>query len=104
MVQPLADWVQLESFPDDCRNTPLNLDPRIIIPDNYKEPSRLAKVLAVGTGRMDGWQYKFSVAPGDTVLCLRYGGADAKSANGEKFFFMKEFEILAKVVTNGKNG
>jgi chaperonin GroES len=97
-VQPLADWLHLESFPDDFRQAKLNLDPRVIIPDCAKEPSRLAKVLAVGTGKLqNGERHLFSVRPGDTVLCLRYGGAEAKAANGERFFFMRESEILAKV-------
>jgi co-chaperonin GroES (HSP10) len=92
--------VLLESFPDECRNTKVNLEPRIIIPDCAKEPSRLAKVLAVGDGKMqDGQRHIFEVAVGDTVLCRRYGGAEAKAANGQKYFFMRDNgeEILAKV-------
>jgi co-chaperonin GroES (HSP10) len=93
--------VRIESLPDDFRNAPLNFNLRqtIIIPDCAKEPSRLARVLALG---QKGYQY--SVKVGDIVLCPRYPSSfQGYEWRGEKFAVMREEEILAKVVvTNGK--
>jgi co-chaperonin GroES (HSP10) len=99
--------VHIESFPDDYRKASLdyNLTQTLIIPDFAKEPSRLAKVLALGSGDMqDGERYEFSVEPGDIVLCPRYPQSCQviKRSNGEVITVMREEEIIAKVVTNGK--
>lgn len=99
--QLLRDLVQVEGLPDDYRGAPLNhsLNSRIVIPDVAKEPNRLAKVVAIGNGRMhDGTQYEFSVKVGDIVLCTRYPktGAGVKW-QGKELFFMSESEILALV-------
>lgn len=91
-------YVRIESLPDDFRNAPLdfNLKQTLVIPDCAKEPSRLARVMALGA---DGYEY--SVAPGDIVLCNRYPqsfqGFDWREG---KVGFMRETEILAKVVTD----
>jgi chaperonin GroES len=105
-INPLGDRVQVEGFFDDYRGSPLSLTPsKIVIPDIAKEPSRLAKVVALGDGRLqDGTQYEFSVKVGDLVLCQRYPktGAGVKW-RGKDLFFMSETEILARVeVSNGK--
>lgn len=104
-----GDRVQIESFPDDFRGAPLTKI-SIEIPDAYKEPSRLGKIIAVGDGWMHDdergrYQHQFSVKVGDIVLCTRY----PKTGTGVKFrgsecFFMREIEILGKVeITNGAN-
>jgi co-chaperonin GroES (HSP10) len=99
-----GDRVQVEGFFDDYRGSPLLSHSSIIIPDIAKEPSRLAKVVAIGDGRLqDGTQHVFSVKVGDLVLCQRYPktGAGVKW-HGNELFFMSETEILAKV-ENGED-
>jgi hypothetical protein len=88
------DWVQLEAFADECRNAALQLEPRIIVPSQAAEPSRLSRVVAVGPEVSD-------VRVGDIVLSQRYGGA-ALEYKGEHVFLMREENLLAKVVLNGK--
>ncbi len=94
--------MRIESLPDDFRQAPLdyNLRQTLIIPDRAKEPSRLAKVLALGSEpAQDGVHYPFTVAVGDIVLCNRY----PKSFQGfhwgeEKVAVVSETEILAVVM------
>jgi co-chaperonin GroES (HSP10) len=97
--------VRIESFPDDFRNAPLdyNLRQKLIIPDCAKEPSRLAKVVALGDGVMrNGERYEFTVAPGDIVLCSRYPSSFRSFRLGEEqVALMSEEEILAKIVVIG---
>ncbi len=96
-----SGFVRIESLPDDFRQAPLdyNLRQTLIIPDRAKEPSRLAKVLALGSEpAQDGVHYPFTVAIGDIVLCNRY----PKSFQGfhwgeEKVAVVSETEILAVV-------
>jgi co-chaperonin GroES (HSP10) len=99
-VQPLRDYVYLESFPDGVRGEDIVNEARrrlILPPDVSKEPSRLARVLAVGEGYRNGAEIiPLDVKVGEVVLCPRYGGAKAIS-DGEEFFFMRESEILARV-------
>jgi co-chaperonin GroES (HSP10) len=98
-------WVRVESLPDDFRNAPLNYNLRqtLVIPDCAKEPSRLAKVLALGPDtEQNGERYEYSVAPGDIVLCNRYPQSFQRFRwKDELFEVLKEDEILSKVVTNG---
>lgn len=94
MISPRGDNVWLESFPDEVRGARLNFKPRILVPYQAAEPSRFAKVLAIGPKVAQNGL----IHVGDIVLCQRYGGAEAKDSKGEQFFFMRESEILAKVV------
>ena len=91
--------VRIESFADECRNTALNLEPRVLVPDCAKEPSRLARVLALGDGVMrNGERYEFSVAPGEIVLCNRYPKSfQSFRWNDEDVHVIREEEILAKI-------
>lgn len=91
---PLKDRVLLESFPDDLRGAPIGKQSRIIIPEAYKESSRLAKVLAIGPEVAQSGDVK----PGDTVLCNRYPqSAWAFEWQGKEIVSVKAEEILAKV-------
>lgn len=59
-VQPLFDRVLVERLPEP--------EGAIIIPEKYRDPSRLARVIAVGPGRWrDGEFCRTSVKPGDVV-------------------------------------
>ena len=100
-----GNLVRIESFPDDFRNAPIefNMSQTLIIPDCAKEPSRLARVIALGDGKMkNGERYEFSVAPGDIVLCNRYPSSFRDFRwNDEVISLMSEDEILAKVAVIG---
>lgn len=92
MIEPRNDQVLLESLADEVRGARLNTKPLIVVPYQAAEPSRLAKVVAIGPKVACG------IIPGETVLCQRYGGAETKDAKNEKYFFMREEEILARVI------
>ena len=60
MIQPLHDRVLVERIPEP--------EGTIVTPEKYKDPSRMATVVAVGPGRwIDGEFCKTVVKPGDTV-------------------------------------
>ena len=67
----------------------------IIIPDTAKEKPTEAKVIAVGTGKLDdeGKKIAFTVKKGDTVLISKYGGTEVK-IEGESYLIMREDDIL----------
>ena len=65
MIIPRKDCVLLEPFPDDMRGAPIMSKSKLIAPGQYVEPSRLAKVVAVGREVRD-------IKPGWTVLSSRY--------------------------------
>jgi chaperonin GroES len=91
--------VLIESFPGDGRS--YSITSKIIVPDAHKEASRLGKVLALGTGRLqDGRTWTFSVKVGDVVWCPRYPSSwqSVDKMRG----IMKEAEILA--IVEVKNG
>ncbi len=52
----------------------------IIIPDTAKEKPQEAKVIAIGTGKLDddGKKLPFEVKVGDRVLISKYGGTEIK--------------------------
>ena len=67
----------------------------IIIPDTAKEKPQEAKVVALGTGKLDdeGKKIAFTVKIGDTVLISKYGGTEVK-VSGESYLIMREDDIL----------
>jgi len=70
----------------------------IIIPDNVKEKPAQGKVLAVGEGKRDdkGKRIPLDVKVGDTVIFGKYSGIEVE-VDGEKYFIMKEDEVLMKL-------
>ncbi len=67
----------------------------IIIPDSAKEKPLEAKVVALGTGKIeDGKKVPFCVSVGDRVLIAKYSGIDVKLGN-EDFVLAQEDEIMA---------
>lgn len=72
----------------------------IIIPDAAKEKPQQARVVAVGTGRVndDGKTIPPDVKPGDLVLTGKYSGTEIK-VEGEEYLILREDEILG--VTEG---
>ncbi|MCD8283383.1 MAG: co-chaperone GroES [Opitutae bacterium] len=67
----------------------------IIIPDSAKEKPLEAKVIALGTGKIeDGKKVDFCVAVGDKVLVGKYAGTEVK-IDDETYLLASEDEILA---------
>jgi chaperonin GroES len=67
----------------------------IIIPDSAKEKPQQAKVIAVGSGRVNdkGDIFPLDVKPGDYVLIGKYSGTEIK-LDGEEYVIAREEEIL----------
>ena len=84
-IQPLGDRVLVEAI-DETEQSKGG----IIIPDSAKEKPQEAKVIALGTGKVDdnGKKVPFDVKVGDLVLTSKYGGTDVKYDD-------KEYKILS---------
>ena len=67
----------------------------IIIPDTAKEKPQQARVVAVGSGRVndDGKTIPVDVKVGDYVLIGKYAGTEIK-LDGEEFLIVREDEVL----------
>jgi chaperonin GroES len=67
----------------------------IIIPDTAKEKPQEAKVIAIGTGKLDdnGKKQPFEVKVGDRVLISKYGGTEIK-IDGSTYQVLREDDIL----------
>lgn len=89
-IQPLGDRVLVQSIEEKEVK-----QGGIIIPDTAKEKPQEAKVIALGTGKLDeaGNKIAFTVKVGDTVLVSKYGGTEVK-VSGESYFIMREDDIL----------
>jgi chaperonin GroES len=72
----------------------------IIIPDSAKEKPQVAKVVAVGNGRINdkGTVIPLDVKAGEYVLIGKYAGTDIK-LDGEEYLILREDEVLG--VTEG---
>lgn len=89
-IQPLGDRVLVQ--PIEEKEVKKG---GIIIPDTAKEKPQEAKVVALGTGKLDekGNKVAFTVKKGDAVLISKYGGTEVK-VDGESFLIMREDDIL----------
>jgi chaperonin GroES len=67
----------------------------IIVPDTAKEKPQQAKVVAVGTGRLndEGKTIPLDVKAGEYVLIGKYAGTEIK-LDGEEYLIVREDEIL----------
>ena len=92
-VQPLGDRVLVQPLKDEETSKG-----GIIIPDSAKEKPQQAKVIAVGTGKIDddGKKVPFNVKKGDKVLMPKYGGTEVKM-DGKEYQIMREDDILAVI-------
>jgi chaperonin GroES len=72
----------------------------IIIPDTAKEKPQQARVVAVGSGRLndDGKTIPLDVKAGDHVLIGKYAGTEIK-LDGQEYLIVREEEVLG--VTEG---
>lgn len=93
-IQPLGDRVLVEPL----EATKEQIKGGIVIPDSAKEKPLEAKVIALGTGKLDekGNKIPFNVKVGDTVLTSKYGGTEVKY-DEKDYKILKEEDILAVV-------
>ncbi len=90
-VKPLADRVLVERLePEEV------VGGGIIIPDTAKEKPQKARVVAVGSGRLndEGERTPIDVKAGDHVLISKYGGTEVE-LNGTEHVIVREDDILA---------
>ena len=92
-IQPLSDRVLVQ--PIDEKEVKKG---GIIIPDTAKEKPTEAKVIALGTGKLDedGKKIAFTVKKGDSIIFSSYAGTEVK-IDGEPYLIMTEEEILGIV-------
>ena len=92
-VKPLGDRVLIQTIEE----TEVKKG-GIIIPDTAKEKPQEAKVIALGTGKLDddGDKIDFVVKVGDRVLISKYGGTEIK-VDGENYLIIREDDILGIV-------
>ncbi len=89
-VKPLGDRVLLKRC--ECAE---EIKGGIIIPDSAKEKPMEAKVVALGTGKVeDGKKVEFNVEVGDKVLIGKYSGTEVK-IDDVAYILVREDEILA---------
>lgn len=91
MLKPLGNRVLLEVFEEET-TTPSG----IVLPDSAKEKSRLAKVVAVGEGKLldNGERLPLEVSVGDKVVFEQYAGAEIKY-DGSEYLVVKDTDIIA---------
>ena len=70
----------------------------ILIPDSAKEKPQEAKVVALGTGKLDdkGNKIPFDVKVGDIVLTSKYGGTEVKY-DDQDYKILSSSDILAVI-------
>jgi chaperonin GroES len=92
-IQPLGDRVLVQQL-----EVKEQIKGGIVIPDSAKEKPLEAKVIALGTGKLDdkGNKIPFNVKVGDLVLTSKYGGTEVKY-NDQEYKILKEEDILAVV-------
>jgi len=90
-VQPLGDRVLVEPVQEKEQ-----VKGGIVIPDSAKEKPQEAKVIALGTGKLDdkGKKIAFDVKVGDVVLTSKYGGTEVKY-NDKEYKILSSSDILA---------
>ena len=89
-IQPLGDRILVEAIEESEQ-----IKDGIVIPDSAKEKPQEAKVIALGTGKVDdnGKKIPFEVKVGDRVLTSKYGGTDVK-LNGNEYKILSSSDVL----------
>ena len=92
MIKPLSNrvLVKMEEGEETTKSG-------IILSNNAKEKTQIAKVLEVGTGeKIDGKLEEMYVKKGDRVIVSKYAGTEVKYEN-EEYLIVKQDDILAIV-------
>jgi chaperonin GroES len=92
-IKPLGDRVLVQAVEETEQ-----IRGGIVIPDTAKEKPQEAKVIAIGTGKLDdnGKLIPFNVKVGDTVIISKYGGTEVKLGE-EKYTLISESDILGVI-------
>jgi len=92
-LKPLADRIVAKSVEADTKSPG-----GILLPDQAKEKTQVAEVLAVGPGRLDkaGQRVPMEVKVGDKIVHSEYGPNRFKQGS-EELLIMKEEDVLAVV-------
>ncbi len=92
-IKPLGDRVLVEQIEEAEQ-----VKGGIVIPDSAKEKPQEARVIALGTGKIDddGKKVPFDVKVGDKVLTSKYGGTDVKLGDKE-YKILSSSDILAVI-------
>lgn len=92
-IQPLGDRVLVEAI-----EIGEQVKGGIVIPDAAKEKPQEAKVVALGTGKVDedGKRIPFDVKVGDLVLTSKYGGTEVRY-NDKEYKILNSSDILAVI-------
>ena len=92
-IQPLGDRVLVQAI--EIAEEMLG---GIFIPDAAKEKPMQAKVIALGTGKIDekGNRVPFDVKVGDIVLTSKYGGSEVKY-DEQEYKILNSSDILAVI-------
>ena len=92
-IQPLGDRVLVQAIEvkEEMRGG-------LYIPDAAKEKPMQAKVIALGTGKIDdkGNRVPFDVKVGDIVLTSKYGGSEVKY-DEQEYKILNSSDILAVI-------
>ncbi|MEI6056275.1 MAG: co-chaperone GroES [Lentisphaerota bacterium] len=93
-IKPLGDRLLVEALEDKEQ-----VKGGIFIPDSAKEKPQEAKVVAIGTGKLDdkGVRIPFEVKVGDIVIVSKYGGTEIK-VDDKEYKIMNSDDIQAIVV------
>lgn len=93
MFKPLNDHVLVQRLEQETVSKG-----GIIIPDTAKEKPTKARIIAIGSGKLDknGKRLEMGVKPGEIVLFGKYSGSEVK-LNGEDYMILREDDILAVV-------
>lgn len=91
MIKPLGDKVVVEPVEEEEKTAG-----GIILPDTAKKKPQLAKVIAVGPGKMldDGKRGEMGVKPGDMVVYAKYGGTEV-TVEGKDYVILDQDSIYA---------
>ena len=92
-IQPLGDRVLVQAI-----EVAEQVKGGILIPDSAKEKPQEAKVVALGTGKLNdkGNKIPFDVKVGDIVLTSKYGGTEVKY-DDQDYKILSSSDILAVI-------
>lgn len=87
-LKPLFDRIVVKPLTDKQEKVG-----NILLPEISKRPE-IFEVVALGSGKVEGEDYKFVVKLGDKVLFNKYVGSEFKIDN-DTYIIVKEIDILA---------
>lgn len=97
-IRPLADYVVLQQEAAESKTAS-----GLYIPDNAKEKPKIAKVLAVGPGKVgdDNERVPVSVKVGDRVVYGGYSNTEVKIGS-ESYLLVREEDVYGVLTGGGK--